>query len=227
MSERVLHMLWTPLASSPLLWLAVTLAAYLVGRQVQRLCGGAAFASPVLIAIVLVAGVVLATGTPYATYFAGAQFIHFLLGPATVALAVPLARNLHHVRRNLHGIGLALLAGCADVDRQRGCHRLAARGLPQRGAVDGTEGGDHADRDGGVTADRRRAGVDGVTGHPRRDRGRDDRANRCCRACGSRTGGRTAWPPVSPAAAWPPHRSPPATGWARRSRRSASASTGC
>src|ERR1700757_4276490 len=111
MSDRVLHMLWTPLEPSPLLWLAVTLAAYLVGRQVQRLCRGAAFASPVLIAIVIVAGIVLATGTPYATYFAGAQFIHFLLGPATVALAVPLARNLHHVRRNLNGIGLALLAG--------------------------------------------------------------------------------------------------------------------
>jgi putative effector of murein hydrolase len=112
MSDRILQMLWTPLAPSPLLWLAVTLAAYLGGKQVQRVCRGAAYASPVLIAIVIVAAIVLATGTPYATYFAGAQFIHFLLGPATVALAVPLARNLHHVRRNLHGIGLALLAGC-------------------------------------------------------------------------------------------------------------------
>jgi LrgB-like family len=110
-SEQILHMIWTPLAPSPLLWLAVTLAAYLAGKQLQRACRGAAFASPVLIAIVIVAAVLLATGTPYATYFAGAQFIHFLLGPATVALAVPLARNLHHVRRNLNGIGLALLAG--------------------------------------------------------------------------------------------------------------------
>ncbi|MEA2741471.1 MAG: hypothetical protein QOH05_4778 [Acetobacteraceae bacterium] len=109
--SRILHMLWLPLAPSPLLWLATTLGAYLVGRRVQRLCGGAAFASPVLIAIVIVGGIVLATGTPYASYFAGAQFIHFLLGPATVALAVPLARNVPHVRRNLHGVGLALLAG--------------------------------------------------------------------------------------------------------------------
>jgi putative effector of murein hydrolase len=112
MSERMLHLLWTPLEPSPLLWLTVTLVAYLVGRSVQQACRGAAYASPVLIAIVIVAGIVLATGTPYASYFAGAQFIHFLLGPATVALAVPLARNLHHVWRNLHGIGLALLAGC-------------------------------------------------------------------------------------------------------------------
>jgi putative effector of murein hydrolase len=64
-----------------------------------------------LIAILVVGAIVLATGTSYTTYFAGAQFIDFLLGPATVALAVPLARNLHHVRRSLHSIGLALLAG--------------------------------------------------------------------------------------------------------------------
>jgi putative effector of murein hydrolase len=111
MSGQLLTWLRTTLAPSPLLWLAVTLAAYLIGRRVQCLCRGRAFASPILIAIIIVAGVVLATGTPYRTYFAGAQFIHFLLGPATVALAVPLARNLHHVRRNIHGIGLALLAG--------------------------------------------------------------------------------------------------------------------
>jgi putative effector of murein hydrolase len=102
-----------PIASLPLHWLAITLAAYLIGRLVQRACHGAAFASPVLIAIVIVAVAVLATGTPYATYFAGAQFIHFLLGPATVALAVPLARNLRYVLRNLHGITLALVCGSA------------------------------------------------------------------------------------------------------------------
>lgn len=110
----VLQKLWVPLSPSPLLWLAVTLGAYLVGRAVQRRCGGAAYASPVLIAIAIVAAVLVATGTPYATYFTGAQFIHFLLGPATVALGVPLARNLHHVRRSLHGTGLALLAGSAS-----------------------------------------------------------------------------------------------------------------
>jgi putative effector of murein hydrolase len=106
-----LQHLWTPLATTPLLWLVVTLAAYVVGRAIQRACGGSAFASPVLIAIVLVAFVVLATGTSYKTYFAGAQFINFLLGPATIALAIPLARNARLIRENLHSIGLALLAG--------------------------------------------------------------------------------------------------------------------
>ena len=68
-------------------------------------------ASPVLIAIVLVAVVVLATRTSYKSYFAGAQFINFLLGPATIALAIPRARNARLVRENLYSIGLALLAG--------------------------------------------------------------------------------------------------------------------
>ncbi|NEI72438.1 LrgB family protein [Rhizobium lusitanum] len=108
---KVITHLWTPLSATPLLWLAVTLLAYVIGRTVQRACRGSAFASPVLIAIALVGVVVLATHTSYETYFAGAQFINFLLGPATIALAVPLARNLVYVRRNLNGIGVALLAG--------------------------------------------------------------------------------------------------------------------
>lgn len=107
----VLQHLWTPLATTPLLWLVVTLAAYLIGRVIQRACGGAALASPVLIAIALVSLIVLASGTNYRTYFAGAQFINFLLGPATIALAVPLARHARLVRENLHGVVFALLVG--------------------------------------------------------------------------------------------------------------------
>lgn len=109
--NKVINHLWTPLSATPLLWLVVTVTAYLTGRTVQRACGGSALVSPVLIAIALVGCVVLATGTPYESYFAGAQFINFLLGPATIALAVPLACNLVHVKRNLHSIGVALLAG--------------------------------------------------------------------------------------------------------------------
>ena len=103
--------MWTPLAPTPLLWLAVTLLAYLVGQMIRKLCRGSPLANPVLIAIIIMALLLVGTRTSYATYFAGAQFINFLLGPATVALAVPLARNLGHVRRSFPGVGLALLAG--------------------------------------------------------------------------------------------------------------------
>jgi putative effector of murein hydrolase len=108
---HVLLAVWQPLGLTPLPWLAVTIAAYVLGQMLQRLCRGAPLANPVLIAILVVSVLLEATGTPYARYFSGAQFIQFLLGPATVALAVPLALNLNHVRRSFPGVGLALLAG--------------------------------------------------------------------------------------------------------------------
>lgn len=110
MSREVLA-LWMPLEPTPLVWILVTLGAYVGARRLQRRCGGTPLLNPVLVAIALVGAVVLITGTSYSTYFAGARFINFLLGPTTVALGVPLARNLHHVRRSLRGVTVALLAG--------------------------------------------------------------------------------------------------------------------
>ena len=108
---HAIKQIWTPLAVAPLLWLAITLFAYLIGKWIQKVCHASPVANPVLIAIVLVAALLTATGTPYDHYFAGAQFIHFLLGPATVALAIPLALNAVHIKRSMHSVGLALLAG--------------------------------------------------------------------------------------------------------------------
>jgi predicted murein hydrolase (TIGR00659 family) len=113
MMRKEILALCMPLGPTPLLWLAATLAAYTAARKLRRLSGGSPYINPVLVAILIITVLVLATGTSYQTYLAGAQFINFLLGPATVSLAVPLARNLHHVRRSLRGIGLALLAGSA------------------------------------------------------------------------------------------------------------------
>lgn len=100
-------------AAGPLLWISVTLVAYVAAKRLQRSLGRTPLANPVLVSIVLVASLLLATHTPYPTYFSGVQLIHFLLGPATVALAVPLARNIRHVRASLRSIGLALVAGSA------------------------------------------------------------------------------------------------------------------
>ncbi|WP_456654471.1 LrgB family protein [Bradyrhizobium sp. JR3.5] len=94
-----------------MLWLVVTLSAYALGNALQRACGGSSFASPVLTAIILVACTVVMTGTDYRVYFAATQPINFLLGPATVALAVPLARSARLIKENLLSVGLALLAG--------------------------------------------------------------------------------------------------------------------
>jgi len=107
--------IWSYLSQGPLLWLTATLAAYACGDAAFRAAGRRPFVNPVLVAVVLLGTALWATATPYATYFEGAQFVHFLLGPATVALALPLWDNLGHVRRCALPIAAALLAGSATA----------------------------------------------------------------------------------------------------------------
>jgi len=103
--------LWIYLQTSPLLWLTLTLAAYWCADRLWRRLGQPALLPPVLVAIVTLVIVLRVTGTPYERYFEGAQFVHFLLGPVTVALAVPLYRNLGLVRANGAAVVVALVAG--------------------------------------------------------------------------------------------------------------------
>lgn len=103
--------LWVYLSASPLLWLTATLAAYLAASTIARACHHHPLANPVLIAVAIMAAILTVTETPFATYFEGAQFVHFLLGPATVALAVPLYRHRHVVLKAALPIAAALLAG--------------------------------------------------------------------------------------------------------------------
>jgi predicted murein hydrolase (TIGR00659 family) len=103
--------LWVYLSGSPLLWLTATLVAYVAADAASARLDRHPLANPVLISVALVSAVLLATGTPFPAYFAGAQFVHFLLGPATVALAVPLLRYLPQVRRALVPLLTALVTG--------------------------------------------------------------------------------------------------------------------
>ncbi len=103
--------LWVYLRTSPLLWLTATLAAYALADELQRRLGRHPLANPVLLAVAALVLVLAATRTPYATYFDGAQFVHFLLGPATVALAVPLAAKMNDVRRLLVPMIAAVVVG--------------------------------------------------------------------------------------------------------------------
>ncbi|WP_306132908.1 LrgB family protein [Roseivivax marinus] len=103
--------LWSYLARDPLLWLTATLLACIAAERLSEMAGRHPLANPVLIAVILLAALLTATGTPYATYFEGAQFVHFMLGPATVALALPLYDNLARVRASLLPMAAALVAG--------------------------------------------------------------------------------------------------------------------
>lgn len=103
--------IWIYLAASPLLGLTLTLCAYAAAHWVYARSKFSPLANPVAIAIVLVSAVLAISGMSYRDYFAGAQFVHFLLGPATVALAIPLARQLPRLRRFLLPLTMGLAAG--------------------------------------------------------------------------------------------------------------------
>lgn len=90
---------WVYLSATPLLGLTVTLLVYQSAFMVYRRSGMHPLANPVALAVLVLGTLLWATGTPYAKYFEGAQFVHFLLGPATVALAVPLFEQLPRLKR--------------------------------------------------------------------------------------------------------------------------------
>lgn len=106
---------WVYLSASPLLGLTMTLCAYLAAHRVTAWFKGAPLANPVAISIALVVLLLWLTGMSYQRYFAGAQFVHFLLGPATVALALPLVRQLPRLRRAFLPLAAALLLGCVTA----------------------------------------------------------------------------------------------------------------
>lgn len=107
--------LWVYLSKTPLLWLTVTLVVYLIADRVSQASGRHPLANPVLHSIWVLGLLLALTGTPYRSYFEGAQFVHFLLGPATVALAIPLYEHRRTVLRALLPMSAALLCGSATA----------------------------------------------------------------------------------------------------------------
>jgi len=103
--------LWVYLSQSPLLWLTVTVLTYALADAVSLATQRHPLANPVLHSMWIIGAFLLLTGTSYTTYFAGAQFVHFLLGPATVALAVPLYENRKAVAAAVLPMLVALVAG--------------------------------------------------------------------------------------------------------------------
>jgi predicted murein hydrolase (TIGR00659 family) len=110
MSSRFVET-WVYLARSPLLWLALTVSAYALAEALYRRLKRHPLVHPVLTSVLVLALILTASGTPYPRYFEGAQFVHFLLGPAIVALALPLHRELHREQALAIPLTTALVAG--------------------------------------------------------------------------------------------------------------------
>ena len=103
--------IWVYLSASPLLHLTLTLAAFVLASVVYRKLKMNPLLNPVLLSVIAIVLILRGTETSYQTYFEGAQFVHFLLGPATVALAVPLYRQFDRVRKSAGAILISLLCG--------------------------------------------------------------------------------------------------------------------
>lgn len=103
--------IWVYLSGSPLFALTLTLAAYSFGVYVYERSGKHPMANPVLVALLIVTAALVGTEIPYKTYFEGAQFVHFLLGTGTVALAVPIYAGWRSLRGRFGVLMLAVFAG--------------------------------------------------------------------------------------------------------------------
>lgn len=105
--------LWVYLAATPLFGLTATLGVYVAASALSSRLNHAPWANPVLWSVLALALLLFATGTPYPVYFSGAQFIHFLLGPAVVALAWPLWQRRAELRARVGALLVAALLGGA------------------------------------------------------------------------------------------------------------------
>lgn len=123
--------LWVYLSASPLLHLVLTLIAYQAGDSIYQKLNRNPLANPVLFAVTMLVTLLTLTDTGFDQYFDGAQFVHFLLGPATVALAIPLYKQLAKVKRNALPLLLAIVTGSLTAS-------LSAIGLAALGGL-GTE----------------------------------------------------------------------------------------
>lgn len=110
MNDRVAA-LWVYLSATPLLHLTLTVCVFVLARYLYRRAGRKAWLNPVLVTVLAIVLLLTATDTSYQQYFEGAQFVHFLLGPATVALAVPLYRQWRLMARHPGALAVSITAG--------------------------------------------------------------------------------------------------------------------
>jgi len=103
--------LWVYLSASPLLHLTITVSLFVFARFLYRISGRRALLNPVLVTVLTIVALLTWTDTSYDVYFEGAQFVHFLLGPATVALAIPLYRQISLVKRYPMALMASIVTG--------------------------------------------------------------------------------------------------------------------
>lgn len=98
-------------SSTPLTWLIVTMSAYKIGIIIYEKSGKHSLLQPIVVAYVIMLPILMLTQIPYKEYFDAVSMLHFCLGPATVALALPLYKNLKLIHAYFLPILITLVVG--------------------------------------------------------------------------------------------------------------------
>jgi predicted murein hydrolase (TIGR00659 family) len=106
-----LYIIWVYLQAEPLFWLTLTIGCYLIGDFLYKKSKLFPLVNPVAISIFLISIILVFLDISYERYFDGAQFIHFMLGPATVALAIPIYKQFELVKKESTSIFFSLIFG--------------------------------------------------------------------------------------------------------------------
>ena len=109
--EDKLYKIWVYLQAEPLFWITLTLGAYLVGDYLYKKSKLNPLVNPVAISILIVSSILLFLDISYDRYFDGAKFIHFMLGPATVALAIPIYEKRNLIIKEIKPIIFSIFLG--------------------------------------------------------------------------------------------------------------------
>jgi predicted murein hydrolase (TIGR00659 family) len=106
-----LYSIWVYLQAEPLFWLTLTIGSYLVGDYLYKKSKLFPLVNPVAISILIISLVLINLNISYERYFDGAKFIHFMLGPATVALAIPIYKQFKVIQKEAFSISVSLITG--------------------------------------------------------------------------------------------------------------------
>ena len=109
--QQKLYYIWIYLQAEPLFWLTLTIGSYLIADFIYRKSNLFPLLNPVALSVLLVSLILISFNIQYERYFDGAKFIHFLLGPATVALAIPIYRKWDLIVSNSKAILISLILG--------------------------------------------------------------------------------------------------------------------
>jgi predicted murein hydrolase (TIGR00659 family) len=111
MPKENLTDIWVYLSASPLTGLTITLMAYSFAHRLYLKSDSNPLLHPVLVSATLLISFLLITDTSYQDYFKGSQYIHFILGPATVALAIPMYQQISKIKKLWLPITVTMVSG--------------------------------------------------------------------------------------------------------------------